>query len=515
MAVILSPAQCLTYCNPEQGAKLGSIPLVALQVKQPEPPPDLVGQYGRLLALKQQQQIAPLQQQQAQQSVQEGQLDIHAKQVAARDADAMSAAMQQWDGKSLDDLSPLVLKNGGSSTAVMGLKQKALEIKQTYSKIAADDATTGSKNIETKQKANSMVAGALQSLQQVPDAQLGQALTAKAQDLANQGLLDPQHAQMAAQLAQAGDPAAMRQNLALFEKGYKTDNQLLDEAKATEQQRHNQQDETTTAAWRQGELKQGAQRISIEGARLNFEKQKALMGIPDGGQQLTGDSFLQTLPAGTQAQVKAMANGDIAIPPAGARNPQAQQLRTAVLTYDPTYTDARYKSKQMFKTSGDSQNLVQLATAMEHSDRAMANSAKAGFAPMLGNKTLEAGPSAAYMQDAEFLTGEVGKLVKNGVLTVDEGNKISSGMTSARQTVRDASLNETMDLLGGKARAVFQKYKAATGQDLPVGQFFDAKTQQNLTKYGILEGQPQTPAPQSTGGNVTHYKIVNGQLVAQ
>jgi hypothetical protein len=92
------------------------------------------------------------------------------------------------------------------------------------------------------------------------------------------------------------------------------------------------------------------------------------------------------------------------------------------------------------------------------------------------------------MQDAEFLTGEVGKLVKNGVLSVDEGNKISSGLTAARQTVRDSALNETMDLLGGKARGVFQKYKTATGQDLPVNEFFDSKSQQRLSKYKIVDG---------------------------
>ena len=174
---------------------MASIPLVALSVKPPEAPPDLVGQYGRLQALRQQAQMAPLQQQEAQQQVQQGGLAIQQQQQQLKDQQAMTAAMHEWDGKSLDDLSPLVLKNGGSSTAVMGLKQKALEIKQTYSKIAADDATTGSKNIETQQKKNSMVAGALESLQQVPDEQLPQALTAKAQDLVNQGLIDPQHAQ--------------------------------------------------------------------------------------------------------------------------------------------------------------------------------------------------------------------------------------------------------------------------------------------------------------------------------
>jgi hypothetical protein len=234
--------------------------------------------------------------------------------------------------------------------------------------------------------------------------------------------------------------------------------------------------------------------------------------IPGLSSGVTGDEFLSTLPAGMRSQVAAMANGDIAIPTPSARNPQAQQLRTAVMQYDPTYTDARYKGKQNFKTSGDAQNIVQLSTAMEHADHAIANSPKVGFAPMLGNPKFESGDSAAYMQDAEFLTGEVGKLVNGGVLSVEEGRKLSSGLTAARQSVRDAAVNETMDLLGGKARAVFQKYKIATGQDLPIKEFFDPKTQQRLTKYRVLEGDqgqanlggnPMAPPKQASSVSVT------------
>ena len=99
--------------------------------------------------------------------------------------------MQQWDGKSLDDLPPLVLKNGGSASAVMGLKAKSLEMKAQYSKIAADDATTGSKQIDTLKQKNDMVAEAMQTVLQRPDAQLPGSLVSTAQQLAQQGLLDP------------------------------------------------------------------------------------------------------------------------------------------------------------------------------------------------------------------------------------------------------------------------------------------------------------------------------------
>ena len=487
---------------------------VARPTIQPIEQPDLLQNYGRLLQLKglQQQQaqqaaMAPYQQQALQQQVEAGGLENQQRQQALKDQQAATQAMQEWDGKSIDELPALMIKKGASAQAVMGLKKSALEMKAQASKIAADDATTGAKNVETLTKKNDMVVGALSSLKDVPDEQLPQAITAKAQELAQQGLLDPQHVQMAQQLAQSGNPQTIRASLLSMEKGMTSFSQALEQAKQQEAARHNTALEAQAAATAANTQAYQHARIGIESGNLALNRQKAMLDM--NASSTTGEDYLKTLPAGVQAQVKAMANGDIAIPPPGTRNPQAQQLRTAVLTYDPTYTDARYKGKQQFKTSGDATDVVRLSTAMEHADRALQNNSQVGFAPALGNKTFEAPSSAAYMQDAEFLTGEVGKLVKNGVLTVEEGNKISSGMTSARESVRKAALDETMDLLGGRVRSMFQKYQNATGQNLPVNEFFDQKSQQRLQKYGLLENSsPQTPS-------VVKYKIVNGQLVPE
>jgi hypothetical protein len=71
--------------------------------------------------------------------------------------------------------------------------------------------------------------------------------------------------------------------------------------------------------------KQGQQRISIEQARLAFDQKKASIDQSQSG--MTGDDFLGTLPAGLQSQVKAMANGDIAIP--SASGPQSAGAATA------------------------------------------------------------------------------------------------------------------------------------------------------------------------------------------
>ncbi len=465
---------------------------VARPTVEPIQQPDVQGNLMRLQQLRgmqQQQQYAqqeqPYRQQIMEQQAQSGAIDLQTAQRNQKDQQALTTAMNQWDGKSLDDLPSLVLKNGGSATAVMGLKQKALEQKQTYAKIAADDATAGKNQIETLKQKNDMIAGAMKTVLQAPDEQLPQALLSTAQQLAQQGLLDQSHLQIAQRLAQSGDIPGIRQSLDVMGKGHMSNTELLAQAKADEDVRHNKADEAAKLIQAQGTQDYRKARLGIEGARLALEQKKASFDM--NASTLTGDEFLKTLPPGVQTQVKATANGDVLIPPPSARNPQAQQMRAAVFSYDPTYTDARYKGKQQFKTAGDAQSLSQLSTGMEHADRAIENSKKVGFAPALGNRTLEAPESAAYMQDADFLTGEIGKLVKNGVLAEHEGERISSGMTSARQAVRDAALQETMGLLGGRTRALFQKYQNSTGQALPVNEFFDSKSQQRLQKYGLLE----------------------------
>jgi hypothetical protein len=227
--------------------------------------------------------------------------------------------------------------------------------------------------------------------------------------------------------------------------------------------------------------------------------------MPTAGGNLTGDAFLQTLNPGIQQQVKSIASGDIKMPP--TRSAAGMALRNAVMNYDPTFTDSRYDTKQNFKTKGDSQNIVQLATAMEHADNARKHSSDVGWAPFLSQNATAA--DAAYNKDIQYLTGEVGKLVKNGVVTEKEAEQYISGLNSSRQGIRDSALDETMKLLSGKVGGVFQKYKTGTGQDLPVDQYFDAPTQKRLQRFGMV--QASTPAASASGAQTVTMRAPNGQ----
>lgn len=239
--------------------------------------------------------------------------------------------------------------------------------------------------------------------------------------------------------------------------------------------------------------------LAVQQGNLAVNQQKAAANaLPDNSANLTGDAYLATLPAGMQNLIKSTANGDIAIPSPTNRSPQAQAVREGVLSYDPTYTDARYKGKQNFKTGPDAAAIQGAATMLAHMDNALSSSAAVGTAPALDTR-FQTPTDAAYMKDAQVYTGEVGKLVTAKALTVDEGNKLLSGLNSFRQDVRDSALNELAKDSADRIRAGFQKYKAATGQDLPINEFFDAPTQAKLSKLGIIQGGAQ-PAQSGTSG---------------
>lgn len=218
--------------------------LPALDVKTPQQP-DILQKYGQLQQLRAMQQeqqqraaMAPLQQQEAQQSIQSGQLGIQQQQQALKDQQAVTAAMQQWDGKDLNDLAPLVLKNGGSGQAVIGLKQKQLDIQAKAAETFKNQADGGKAQVDALKTRNDLLAGALSPLTdptKVPDAQLPQALTSAVQSLTSQGTLTPQDAQAAAQLAQSSDPNAIRTGLKEFINSHQALSQTIENAQKTAQ----------------------------------------------------------------------------------------------------------------------------------------------------------------------------------------------------------------------------------------------------------------------------------------
>jgi hypothetical protein len=210
------------------------------------------------------------------------------------------------------------------------------------------------------------------------------------------------------------------------------------------------------------------------------------------------EAYLSTLPPALQNQIRGIANGDVKLPPASMRSKEGFALRNMVMNYDPTYTDARYETKMNFKTKGDSETLKSLSTALAHTENALQHSTELGTWPV-GAPTPKA---SAYYEEMALLTDEMGKLVKGGAITNGQYEELKKGMDSPFQSTRNATINEATKLMGGRVAAMFQKYRAGAGEDIPLTTYFDPETQGRLQRYGM------TPA---TGGGGAGAAQLPGQ----
>ena len=262
---------------------MATIPLPALDTRPIQQPTSPLEMYGQMMGIKNMQQqmdqrqaIAPLQQQEAQEAVQSGQLDVEAKQRAAADAKAMQGAMQEW-GKppaissaqpstatqtgassdpqtgaaqqgsadanaqptapktaapDWDHLVQLAIDKGASFSAVQALQSHVLDMKTKASQIVLNDARAGSSDAEALKTKNGMIIDALTGLGSLPKDQFATGLVNTTHDLFVKGLFDAPHVQMMQQLAMlAGtDPEAARAQLDSQIKGMGGFTKLLDDA---------------------------------------------------------------------------------------------------------------------------------------------------------------------------------------------------------------------------------------------------------------------------------------------
>lgn len=176
---------------------MASIPLIALAGRPPEPV-DTLGQYGRMVALKQaqqqmqyQQQMQPLQLQQEQQ-----QLAIQHQQLV--DQQAFHEAYSAWDGKDYDTLAGAVGKSGGSFQAVNSIRMAGLNQQKELSEILKNQGEAGKAHVQTLIDNNTIANQKISSL----TGDDPQAVAAMAQEGLNAGWLDQQHAQALMKISQ-------------------------------------------------------------------------------------------------------------------------------------------------------------------------------------------------------------------------------------------------------------------------------------------------------------------------
>jgi hypothetical protein len=468
---------------------LGSQP-----IPQPQGPLEA---YQKILALKN----AQAQQQQNAIALQSQQLDFQQKQQSAQQQQGVLAALQQHGGDV--DKTIETLKSQGNPQALVlqqhkeAAAQEALKTQQIAQGIADSKRKQQLENLDH-------VASLTSGISDLPPALQGITYQAR-RTLALQlfpGAADqlpaewnPQTEQIVKgfqdqavsvkdkldqQMKSAGQAETTRHNTATEEQG-----------KATLAQTE-KRDEGTNA-YRQLEALISQKRLSIE--QQNANTGAARLGLERSRFKRDTVSPLEEMSSGQMEEIKAMAAGDVKLPPAGSRAPGAAAKREAAfeLARRSGYelTDALYKGKQDFKTGKDSNDIAGMTRVLGHLDRYQQNSDKLGVAPSLAVNVTTPG-NAPLHKDVSAISEEFGKLVKGGVLTLDQSKDFQSGLLSSRPAIRNATINEIKELMGSQFEAKFQKYKTSTGTDLNPSQFFDAATQKRLAKQGLVPGQAGT-----------------------
>ena len=181
-------------------------------------PQNALAEYARVSALKQQTALE-------QQQTQAAQLENQKQQLALNDQQAMTKAMQQWDGKDMSALPDLMRKNGISAGGYLQAQQGIVARQQALTNLDKDQ-------LANMQAHHDAALGVLTSAQQVPDEQLTQHITDSVNNLVAQGHLSQQDGNAVIQHAQSMPPDQFRPWLSVYEKSLQGEKAQIAQAQA-------------------------------------------------------------------------------------------------------------------------------------------------------------------------------------------------------------------------------------------------------------------------------------------
>jgi hypothetical protein len=185
-----------------------------------------------------------------------------------------------------------------------------------------------------------------------------------------------------------------------------------------------------------------------------------------GGQQLTGEDYLATLPSATAAQIRSIAEGRDKMPSATSRQPAAITLRNAVYQFDPTFNEERAQMRRAFATGADGRNIGNLNTAVVHLDSLMdaaaamkngsftpGNQAYNAFASIFGST-----PPTNFAALKQVVAGEMANALK-GQATDPEIAHISAVLNGANSEDQLAGVirNTFIPALGAKLNTYHER----------------------------------------------------------
>jgi hypothetical protein len=236
-----------------------------------------------------------------------------------------------------------------------------------------------------------------------------------------------------------------------------------------------------------------------------------------GSSGLVGEDYIKTLPAGDAATVRAIGEGRQQIPSRATKEGLrlANMVNQAYPDWDQTKGTTWNKARNEYMGSGQTAKAVTAAnTALEHMQRMFDHSTGKGVYDPLSNDY------QALSTDVTFVTGELGKAVKGGVISEGEAKdiraSISGGLTPAlkRQRIKEATqilhdrIQETQDKF--QAAAPSEQIKAPVLMSAAAGKAYDY-INGNQQPQQTQSGQPQNAPPANLLKEGTHTTFANGQ----
>lgn len=352
---------------------MSSIPLVALTVHPPEQP-DLVGQYGRLLALRNEAQEAPLRQQALQQQVQSGGLAIQGQQRQQASQDALMQALTESNG----DLGK-AYSIAASSGKVLPDQLTALHQAHLTAQKTAIDLFNARGDAAVKE--GDLFAGAVDAVKNAPPEARPQVYAQQLQQLQQLGV----------DVSQAPQQYPGDQALPGLVIGAQSHKAALDQvAKNAETQKNLAQanEATATANQKNAETAMGGTGAMADARFRNIEmnkrlgrpvspedqaflgaytKQKTLVPAYNFNLQANGIGGNAPLNPNQQATAQAILEGRMTPPSSFAlKTPYWQNVMGAVFQQDPQFSEQRAQLRKDFTTGKHSTEINAINTAMAH-----------------------------------------------------------------------------------------------------------------------------------------------------
>lgn len=233
-----------------------NIPLPALQVQGPGDPTESISRLMQMKMMMDRQQLLPGELAAQQQQLRAGAQEEQIRQQQINDQQAMTKAMQEWDGKDINTLPGIAVKHGASATAVMSMKSGILKQQQDLANLTKDQLANEATQAD-------QFLGHIDAIKGIDDpAKRAQAAQTQGQQIIAAGLhknLDPNTAQTIQAMAN-GQLVPTDDQLGMYEKGLRAHSKMLDDAQKSQQ--------TSEAEAKAAEAKANTQKTQLEAQAL-------------------------------------------------------------------------------------------------------------------------------------------------------------------------------------------------------------------------------------------------------